>query len=110
MEPDLFMIDDAVDALSEERHAIVVGRALHRYGVTWELGENGWPSITDSDAYDLQAMLDNSEFLEIMADEYKRIIFQEVLDGLVAKGILVGDHVDEDGEVAYVLAPGITIT
>lgn len=97
MADELMIIDDWVDALPEETHMRVFARALSALGVPYTLK-------TDSNEpeFDMDDLPDHALINEAMSTEYKRLHAAELLDDMVAKGVITPDHVTEDGDIFYV--------
>jgi hypothetical protein len=94
MPDEKIMIDDWIDELTLEDHFIVYQRACIDLGWSMELKPEGG-LIIDGDT-------DSDEFLEAVENRYKLMHATEILASLAAKGEIVADHVDEDGNIFYV--------
>ena len=103
-------IDDLIDDMTEDQVLRAGARALRRYGVEYEWRADGSGiDITDPDIVDLDKIMDSPDYLEYFEDELKKVAADNLLEGLVAKGVLVRDGVGENGEIDYVLAPGVKL-
>lgn len=89
-----------VEDLSFSDHAIIIGRACI---------DLGWERVVKIDGVIIDGDIYSPEFMEAMHQRYLQMYCDDILSGLVAKGLLRPDYVNEDGEVGYVLEDGVEL-
>jgi hypothetical protein len=102
--------DDLLDTLTEAQELEAVSRALTRYEIEHEFRADGSGiDITDEDFYNLNGLMEDEIFFGFYADELKKLAADNLLEGMVAKGLLEPNGVDENGDKLYVLAEGVEL-
>lgn len=89
-----------VEDLPRQDHNIVIGRACIDLGWEREVHDDGM--IVDGDIY-------SPEFMAAVHKRYLQMYVDDILGGLVTKGLLRPDYVNKDGEVGYVLEDGVEL-
>lgn len=99
MPDEIIIIDDWVDALSEETHMRIFVRALRNLGVPHTLKNDG----SYEPEFDHDDLPDHDLIEAAMDEQYKKMHAAELLHSLAANGDIRPGHVDpESGEVIYV--------
>src|SRR4051812_18353331 len=93
------MINDELDALSNEQHLTILIRTLRALGYPVEYNDNGGLCIHE-DMFDP----DNHEFREAWEEEAKRYVARIMCERMAADGDIAPSRVDEDGNIIYAVA------